>query len=221
MQRGFADLLPRMSLPAYLAAVLTLAEEHLIQRDVAMHTGDESVAYDREEQIVGLLCTALTRAVDEYRVPPGIEIAGHTEFLRGGQRPPSDHDNLATFRQQELDLLHLVGLSRGLATKHLDAAFDAVHQSSGVIESVADLAAALEQAATAACSTQQLLRRRREGVADRRRARKRTYRCVLATGGVLIVVANTAALTILGPLGAASLALGGGAAGAAANLIED
>lgn len=226
------NLLPRLPLPAYLAAVLTQADEALIARDVALHAGDEDVARDREERVAGLLCVALTRAADEFRMPPGMQVGSdHARFLRGEQSPADVVGlTLDQFREQELHLLRLVGLSQGLAVTHLDAAFAAVLTGADAsmagrpgapVSSVAGVYDAFEAAAEAACATHQAMVRKRRAAEDRRWRSKVARRCVLAAGGVLIVVANAAALPFITPFGAAaSAALGGGAAGAAANLIE-
>ncbi len=80
---------------------------------------------------------------------------------------------------------------------------------------------AIELAAETACATYTAIAERRRVAASRRWRRVTLRRCLIATGGVLIVVVNTVAMPVITPIGAlASATIGAGAAGAAANLVE-
>lgn len=223
-QTGFTleSVLPRLTLPAYLATVLTRTEEQLIARDVALHAGEDDVARAHDEEVAGLLCIALGRAADEVEIPPDIDLNPRvTTFLHGDKPPPGSDLTREEFRRQELALLHLVGLGRGLAEKYVTEAFALSAPPAMQIDSKARLEAAVNESAAAACEVHRSIAQQRRAAADQQRRRRFLRRLSVMGGGILIVVTNTAAVPLIGPFGlAASAALGGGAAGAAANLVE-
>jgi hypothetical protein len=211
-----------MSLPAYVAASLAQVENALLHRDVALQAGDEDIARDLEEQAAGLACVALARATDEVQIPAEVLTdQSYSDFLRTGLSP-SPTMNMTQFRDQEIHLLRLAGLSQELAYKHLEAAFDAFRLSTISIVTVEDVRKALRAGADAACATQEfLVQGRRAAVATRQR-RRRLRRVLVALGGAVIAVANPLAIPLIGPVAVgASVVLGSGATGAAASVFED
>lgn len=211
-----------MSLPAYVAASLAQAENALLHRDVALQAGDEDVARDFEEQAAGLACVALTRAADELQIPAEVLAdQSHGDFLRTGLSTPP-HVDMLQFRDQEIHLLRLVGLSQELAIKHLEASFDAFRLSTISIVTAEDARKGLRAGADAACATQELLTQSRRTAVAIRRRRLRLRRVLVALGGAVIAVANPLAIPLIGPVAVgASVVLGSGAAGAVASVFED
>jgi hypothetical protein len=219
---SLASPLLYMSLPAYVAASLAQAENALLHRDVALQAGDEDIARDCEEQAAGLACIALTRAADELQIPSEVLAdQSHGDFLRTGLSAPPNI-NMSQFREQEIHLLRLVGLSQELAIKHLEASFDAFRESTISIVTVEDVRKGLRAGADAACATQELLMQSRRAAVAIRRRRLRLRRVLVALGGAVIAVANPLAIPLIGPAAVgASVVLGSGAAGAVAGVFED
>jgi hypothetical protein len=167
----------------------------------------------------------LTRANEDLDLPSDLEIGPqHMEFLRG---QPDSNDNtfqmsVNQFREREVALLQMIGLSHDLAAKHVDEALKTVRTNNFTIRSKSDLYTALRDAAAAACRTHdEILESRRTREKGRQR-RLTLRRLAVAFGGAVIVAADAAgdALGGFGLLTAASATLGAGAAGATANLIE-
>jgi hypothetical protein len=218
---SLANPLLHMGLAAYLAASLSQVEDALLHRDVALHAGDDDIARDLEERAAGLACVALTRATDEFQIPPDVAMEqSYGNFLRTGGGLPQV--TMATFHTQEIHLLRLAGLSQELAAKHVDGALEAFLLSPVSISTAEELQKALDAGANAACGTHELLVRARRAAEGARRRRRRLRRVLTALGGTAIVVANSLAVPLIGPVAVGvSLVLGGGAAGAAANVFED
>jgi hypothetical protein len=221
-----------MSLPAYMAVSLMQAEDALLHREVALHAGDDDVARDLEERAGGLACVALTRATDELQVPVGVLIdqsystlidQSYSTLLRIGQVTPTLAQlDMPTFRDQEIHLLRLVGLSQELAAKHYDEAFETFRLSTISIGTEDEARKALKAAADAACTTHELLARGRRVAEAARRRRRRLRNVLVALGGAVIAVANPLAVPLIGPVAVGvSVVLGSGAAGAAADVFED
>jgi hypothetical protein len=219
---SLANPLLHMSLPAYMAASLEQVEDALLHRDVALHAGEDDIARGFEEQAAGLACVALTRATDELQMPAEVPIKqSYSNFLRIGQDQSLNID-MAVFRDQEVHLLRLTGLSQQLAVKHLEAAFEAFRLSTISIATEEDARRALKAGADAACATHQLLAQERRAVVATRRRRRRLRRVLVALGGAVIAVANPLAIPLIGPVAVGiSVVLGSGAAGAAASVFED
>jgi hypothetical protein len=210
----------RLSLPGYVAMALTQAEEALLARDLAAHRGDADSVRDLEASTAGLACVALSRVVDEFRMPREVSFEGAATFL-SDQAPPSDL-TFADFLAQERSLLQLVGLSAELASKHLDGAVDLYASADVAIRDRSDAMRALDRARDAVCRTSDLLNRSRRDEAGRVNRRRKARLAVTALGGGLIAVANPFALPFLGPVAVgASVVLGSAAAGAVADLIAD
>lgn len=221
---SLANPLLHMGLAAYLAASLSQVEDALLHRDVALHAGDDNIARDLEERAAGLACVALTRATDEFQIPPDVSMdQSYGNFLRMGESPsPIPQVTMATFHTQEVHLLRLAGLSQELAARHVDGALEAFRLSPISICSGEELQKALEAGANAACGTHELLVRARRAAEGTRRRRRRLRRVLTALGGTLITVANSLAVPLIGPVAVGvSMVLGAGAAGAAANIFED
>jgi hypothetical protein len=216
-----ASPLLHMSLPAYLSACLTQVEDALLHRDVALHAGDIDSVRGFEEQAAGLACVALTRAADELKMPADVSIhQSYGDFLRTGKGSPNI--DMAQFRNQEVHLLRLTGLSQELAVKHFDAALDAFRLSTISIVTEEDARRALKSGADAACATHEFLAQDRRTAAASRRRRRRLRRVLVALGGGVIAVANPLAIPLIGPVAVGfSVVLGSGAAGAAASVFED
>lgn len=217
---SLANPLLHMGLPAYMAASLAQVEDALLHRDVALHVGDNDIARDFEEQAAGLACVALTRAADELQVPADVPMdQSYSNFLRTGQGASLD---MSTFRNQEVHLLRLTGLSQELAVKHIEAAFETFRLSTISIVTEEDARRALKAGADAACATHELLAQGRRAAVATRRRRLRLRRVLVALGGAVIAVANPLAVPLIGPLAVGvSVVLGSGAAGAAASVFED
>lgn len=216
-----ASPLLHIGLPAYMAASLTQVEDALLHRDVALHTGDGDRARDLEERAAGLACVALTRARDDFQMPSGVQLDNsYSSFLYTGQRPDLA---MPVFRDQELHLLQLAGLSQELAAKHFDDALEAFRLSTAIsIGAEPDVRKSLTAAADAACATHELLVRDRRRAEATRRRRRRLRRVLVALGGAVIAVSNPLAVPLIGPVAVGiSVVLGAGAAGAAANVFED
>lgn len=221
---SIADPLLHMSLPAYMAVSLMQAEDALLHREVALHAGDDDVARDLEERAAGLACVALTRATDELQVPAGVLVdQSYSTLLRIGQVTPTLAQlDMPTFRDQEIHLLRLVGLSQELAAKHYDEAFETFRLSTISIGTEDEARKALKAAADAACTTHELLARGRRVAEAARRRRRRLRNVLVALGGAVIAVANPLAVPLIGPVAVGvSVVLGSGAAGAAADVFED
>jgi len=219
-----ANPLLHMGLAAYLAASLSQVEDALLNRDVALHAGDDDIARDLEERAAGLACVALTRATDEFQVPADVSMEqSYSNFLRTrGTQEPIPGVTMDEFRTKEIHLLRLAGLSQELAARHFDGALDAFRLSPISIRSAEELQQALEAGAYAACGTHELLVRARRAAEGTRRRRRRLRRVLTALGGTVITVANSLAVPLIGPVAVGvSMVLGAGAAGAAANIFED
>jgi len=221
---SLANPLLHMGLAAYLAASLSQVEDALLNRDVAMHAGDDDIARDLEERAAGLACVALTRAADEFQFPADVSMEqSYSNFLRTGDtQAPGPVVTMDTFRTQEIHLLRLAGLSQELAARHFDGALDAFRLSPISIHSAEELQKALEAGANAACGTHELLVQSRRAAEGARRRRRRLRRVLTALGGTAITVADSLAVPLIGPVAVGiSMVLGAGAAGAAANIFED
>jgi hypothetical protein len=218
---SLANPLLHMGLAAYLAASLSQVEDALLNRDVALHAGDDDNARDLEERAAGLACVALTRATDEFQVPAAVSMEqSYSNFLR--TQEPIPGVTMDEFRTKEIHLLRLAGLSQELAARHFDGALDAFRLSPISIRSAEELQQALEAGAYAACGTHELLVRARRAAEGTRRRRRRLRRVLTALGGTVITVANSLAVPLIGPVAVGvSMVLGAGAAGAAANIFED
>jgi hypothetical protein len=217
---SLANPLLHMGLPAYMAASLAQVEDALLHRDVALHVGDNDIARDFEEQAAGLACVALTRAADELQVPADVPMGqSYSNFLRTGQGEPLD---MLTFRDQEVHLLRLTGLSQDLAVKHFETALETFRLSNISIATEEDARKALKAGADAACATHELLAQARRTAVATRRRRQRLRRVLVALGGAVIAVANPLAIPLIGPVAVGvSVVLGSGAAGAVAAVFED
>jgi hypothetical protein len=203
---------------------LSQAEDALLNRDVALHAGDDNIARDLEERAAGLACVALTRAADEFQFPTNVSVTqAHNDFLRSGDnQEPIPGVKMDRFRTQEIHLLRLAGLSEELAARHFDGALDVFRLSPISIRSTEDVQQALEAGANAACSTHELLVRNRRAAEVGRRRRRRLRRVLIALGGTVITVANSLAIPLIGSDAVGvSMVLGAGAAGAVANIFED
>lgn len=227
----------RTSLPSWLAAVLTDAEAALVQRDLAARKEEGIHARYWEARVAGLVGLGLERAIDEFDVEEVIaetasgEALGHHHGMLMGYTPPGTGIELETFRCQEETLLRLVGLSEELASQHYTAALQH-YRRRGVVVHRDDLGRMFERACRQVDRLHvdlvaQHLRLVKQGSARAEdaersvRTRKKVKLALTVLGGVLITVANTAAAPMLGPLTAPSLLLGGGAAGAVVNLLND
>ncbi|MEV6641087.1 hypothetical protein [Amycolatopsis sp. NPDC051371] len=209
-----------MSLPTYLAAILTQVEEASIQRDVALLAGEDQLAGQLEEQIAGRACIALTRARDELHIPYIKISLEDNDFIRNGGGVPGI--TMDKFIDTERHVLQLVGLTEDLASKHVDLAFETFKATRTVIRNEADVLTALTAGAEAACAIHRSLVEARRAAEVGRRRRRRLLRILVALGGAVIAVANPLAAPLIGPLIVPlSVALGSGAAGAVANLVED
>ena len=217
-----ASPLLHMSLPACLSASLTQVEDALLHRDVALHAGDIDSVRGFEEQAAGLACVALTRAADELEMPADVPIEqSYGDFLLKGQGPPPNMA-MTEFRNKEVHLLRLTGLSQELAVKHFDAALEVFRLSAISIVTEEDARRAIKAGADAACATHEFLAQERRMAAASRRRRRRLRRILVALGGGVIAVANPLAVPLIGPVAVGfSVVLGSGAAGAVASVFED
>jgi hypothetical protein len=221
-----ADPVMHMALPNYLTMTLTQVEELLLRRDVALHDGDDDALAALDERISGLTCVGLTRASDDIDLPRDMVIGPeHMRFLREDSTPTNDNAGLsvAEFREREIALLRLIGLSNDLARTHVDQALRMVRTKEVTVRDQLDVRIAVRDAATGACRAHDAILESRRTREKNRRQRLIHKRWAVALGGVTIVAADAAgdALGGMGFFTAASATLGAGAAGAAANLIED
>jgi hypothetical protein len=215
-----------LALPNYLAMTLTQVDDLLLRRDVALHEGDYDAIRALDERISGLACAGLTRASDDLEVPSDMVIGPqHVRFLRRESTNDLDTGGLSVdeFREREIALLRMIGLSNDLATSHVDQSLNLVRTNDIVMRSRLDLLKAVRDAASGACRSHDVIIESRQTREKNRRRRLTLKRWAVALGGATIVAADMAgdALGGLGFLTAASATLGGGAAGAAANLIEE
>lgn len=220
---GLESILPRLDLSAYLAALLVRADEHVAAREGALLIGDDVTARVHDEALARDLCVGLGRVADNTELPT---ITGQDQQIANFIWSPG-HPQIADFNlefdefyKNELILLRLAGLGTALAQRYLDAALSA-GASGPRITTPEKMRDAIDLAAERACAAYTAIAEQRRAATSRRWRRVTLHRCLIATGGVLLVVVNTVATPLITPIGAlASATIGAGAAGSAANLIE-
>ncbi|NAZ87298.1 hypothetical protein [Kineococcus indalonis] len=207
-----------------LARDLVAVEEHLAEMDRCAGLGDlhgaglaKQAAARRTCRALGLLCDDADFRELLMAMP---ERARQAQDPVGGVPDPAElHGPLGTFRDTEVALLQLVGLSRALADRHVDAAIAAFTESPQAWTRMQDPAALLRDLRTlrdATCTSADMLAAGVQREASRARWRKiLTY----GMGGCLLIAADGAAELLLGvPMTALSEAVGGAAVGVAAPL---
>jgi hypothetical protein len=222
-----AHVVSQMSTPAWLASVLTEVELLVVERNVLLRSGDDDKALRVAARAVGLSCTALERTVQELELPEEV-LEEHAprarDFLHSDPGEPDAATSLTLkrFVAQEKALLHLAGLSRELADRHVASALDTYRRSSrGAATSTRMVLAELEAGRVAVCQAHSALLEQINAKAKGQRRSRWMRLATFTLGGTLITVVNTAAVPLITPLGmAASIALGSGAAGAVATAVE-
>lgn len=207
---------------AALARDLTRIEDQLAEVDRLAAVDDGRGAAKARVAAATLACKAFARVCDDADFRQRMmELQVHTVPL------PLDEASLSSlatqfsdFRNAEVAVLELVGLTRELAEKHVDAAIEAskatdrLPHSAGRIQLLDDLRALRD----ATCQGADIL-----ALGVRRETSRARWRKILTygLGGTVIVAANGLGTALLGPAGAAaSQAIGSAAVGVAATLLD-
>lgn len=201
--------------PAYLARALVAVEEQVLMVEAYAAQGDNSSAAQAKVLAATTTCSTLSRLCDDDRF--------HEILMRMQPEADEPSANLtktvteACFKEAEVQILELVGLSRSLAEQHVGAAIDAFNRDpSGSIARLQKPMTFLRDVRAlrdAACQSAELIS---AGI-RRQRSRDRWRKLLtLGLGGTLLVTANAIGAMLIGDGGvAASGAIGSAAVGAA------
>ena len=208
---------------AALARDLTSVEDQLAEVDRLVAVDDRRGAAMARVAAARRACRAFTRVCDDADVRQRMmEVQAHASALPARLALSDIGIPFGDFRSAEIAVLELVGLTRDLAEKHVDAAIAA-------FEGRQPPAAARSQDPSSMLNDLRALRDATCQGADvlalgvRREASRARWRKILTygLGGTVIVAANGLGTALLGPAGvAASQAVGSAAVGVAAALLD-
>ncbi len=213
-----AAVMMSTSLSATVAAALVSIETSILQSDAALLQGRTEDGAGYEYAAVGLACRTLSRVRDDFRMPDGSALNFEVDPWELNEDDQPVLDLVA-----ETDLLHLVGLSHDLAAKHVDLADENwKHESHLRPRTSSDVLQRLHEAADAVCEAKTFIETTWPDTSTERRRRGALRWGGWTVGGVLIVVANTAATGFMGAIPAsASIAMGSTSAGATSSRLLD
>jgi hypothetical protein len=215
--------------PAYLARALTKVEDLVSEMEASIAIGDQAAAANSKVKAASVACQVLRQLSedDEFRdvlMTMQSETVVHQQeipaYLRG-EAPVTSPGN-RPFRDVEVSLLRIAGLTEQLAQKHVDnaiAMFDA--EPTRALDRMTNpmiLLRDLKSLQEATCQSADLLS---QGLRQQRSRQRWVKILTFGVGGTLIVAANAAGTALLGPVGiATSGAIGSAAIGAGVQLLS-
>lgn len=211
----------RLSAP-YIGRALVAVENHLAEMERWAALGNDVAASQSKVAAATRACQALRRICDDQGfVEVLMFMQSHAE-KHPADVAPTLSDPTGRFKEQEVEILQLAGLTRLLAQQHVDAAMDAYNtDSGGAMERVQNpmlFLTDLRKLRDASCLTADLLSQGLQQQQSRQRWKKIL---TFGLGGTAIVVANGVGTALLGPGGvAASGAIGSAAVGVAVELVS-
>ena len=208
---------------ARLARDLVAVEDHLAEMEQFAAVGNAEAAAMAKVAAATRACGAFRRLCDDPDFRQLLmEMPQHAAKLADRNLTMLPDQNVAagSFRDVEMTLLELIGLTRPLAYKHVDAALEAFRADpSGAVDRTQNPARLLDDLRTlrdATCQSADLL-----AMGVRRDASRSRWRKILTygLGGTVIIAANGLSVAVLGPVGVAvSQAVGSAAVGVAVPL---
>ena len=210
------------SLPNYLGGMVLEAQSTLLSYDISARAGDTDQASHWAERTAGLVCLGLERMLDEFDFP-ALEPEQELALLRGLRESKPQQGwgrDFDRFRDQEVALLQLVGLSQDLARREFD---ELTHLYRGAGVQAGGVEDRFDSARRAVCQLHSRLATDRQRSAQRQRGRRRLEFGRYCPGWRNVVSRKRCVrFQLITPVGAAASAwLGAGAAGAVVNLVND
>lgn len=212
------------AVPPYIARALIAVESDLADMETFTAVGNDNAAAQAKVAAATRTCLTLQRLCDddafhstlmtmqEHAQEMGATVASHVH----------GSTDSGTFRDVEVQLLELIGLSRALAERHVDSAIAAYDgtpaEALARIQNPMRFLADLRSIRDASCELKDVL-----SLGVRRQQSRTKWRKILTfgLGGTAIVAANALGTAILGPAGvAASGAVGSAAVGVAVQPVD-